>query len=404
MALPLEGIRIIDLTQYQQGPYATMMLADMGADVIKVEQRGAGDPGRRLGPLWPGGTPAFFEANDRNKKSITVDLRKEKGKEIIFRLVKGADVFAQNYRPGVADRLGFGYEAISALNPGIVYLTGSAFGLKGPMGKSPGYDGVGQAMSGLLDMTFTPAGVPPAGLGFSIADQSAAFLLAYGAMVALFQRERTGVGQQVDTSLLASTMNLIGWTFQSHLVPGGKAKRFVMPRARLTQLRTEAGVTSSHYAKDGKPIMILMVGRELQVKSFGVMGLGEFIDYPRFATGEKVIEHREALLSAIDARIASKTRDEWLELFAEAGAIAAPINTPVEAAEHPQVVANEYIVDIAHPDEGQIKVFGLPVKLHKTPGRVGIAPKLGEHTDQILAELGGYTAGEIAQLRHEEVV
>jgi crotonobetainyl-CoA:carnitine CoA-transferase CaiB-like acyl-CoA transferase len=376
----------------------------MGADVIKVEQRGAGDPGRKLGPLWPGGTPAFFEANDRNKKSITVDLRKEKGKEIIFRLVKGADVFAQNYRPGVADRLGFGYEAISRINPGIVYLTGSAFGLKGPMGKSPGYDGVGQAMSGLLDMTYTPAGVPPAGLGFSIADQSAAFQLAFGAMVALFQRERTGLGQQVDTSLLGSTMNLIGWTFQSHLVPGGKAKRFVMPRARLTQLRTEAGVTSSHYAKDGKPVMILMIGREWQVKSFKVMGLEEFIDDPRFATGEKVIENREALLSAMDERIATRTRDEWLRLFDEGGAIAAPINTPVEAAEHPQVIANEYIVEIDHPDEGKIKVFGLPVKLHKTPGRVGIAPKLGEHTGQILAELGGYTAEEIARLRQEEVI
>lgn len=404
MALALEGIRIIDLTQYQQGPYATMMLADMGADVIKVEQRGTGDPGRKLGPLWPGGTPAFFEANDRNKKSITVDLRKEKGKEIIFRLVKDADVFAQNYRPGVADRLGFGYEAISGINPGIVYLTGSAFGLKGPMGKSPGYDGVGQAMSGLLDMTYTPAGIPPAGLGFSIADQSAAFQLAFGAMVALFQRERTGLGQQVDTSLLGSMMNLIGWTFQSHLVPGGKAKRFVMPRARLTQLRTEAGVTSSHYAKDGKPVMILMIGREWQVKSFKVMGLEPFIDDPRFATGEKVIENREALLSAMDERIATRTRDEWLRLFDEGGAIAAPINTPIEAAEHPQVIANEYIVEIDHPDSGKIKVFGLPVKLHKTPGRVGIAPKLGEHTDQILTELGGYTVEEIAQLRQEEVI
>jgi crotonobetainyl-CoA:carnitine CoA-transferase CaiB-like acyl-CoA transferase len=404
MALALEGIRVIDLTQYQQGPYATMMLADMGADVIKVEQRGTGDPGRKLGPLWPGGTPAYMEANDRNKKSITVDLRKEKGKEIVYRLVKEADVFAQNYRPGVADRLGLGYEAISHINPGIVYLTGSAFGLKGPMGKSPGYDGVGQAMSGLLDMTWAPEGVPPASLGFSISDQCAAFQLAFGAMVALFQRERTGVGQQVDTSLLASTMNLIGWTFQSHLVPGGKAKRFVMPRARLTQFRSEAGVTSSHYAKDGKPIMILMVGREFQEKSFRVMGLEDFIGDARFATGEKVIENREALLTAIDQRIATKTRDEWLKLFGAAGAIAAPINTPVEAAEHPQVVANEYVVEIDHPDEGKIKVLGLPIKLHKTPGRVGIAPKLGEHTDQILAELGGYTAEEISRLRQEEVI
>ncbi|MFH1763039.1 MAG: CoA transferase [Gemmatimonadota bacterium] len=404
MALALEGIRVIDLTQYQQGPYATMMLADMGADVIKVEQRGTGDPGRQMGPYWPGGTSVYFEANDRNKKSITVDVRKEKGKEIIYRLVKGADVFAQNYRPGVAERLGFGYEAISRINPGIVYLTGSAFGLKGPLGKSPGYDGVGQAMSGLLSMTWTPEGVPPASLGFSISDQCAAFQLAFGAVVALFQRERTGVGQQVDTSLLGSTMNLIGWTFQSNLVPGGKAKRFVMPRARLTQLRSDAGVTSSHFAKDGKPIMILMNRRALQEKSFKVLGLEDFISDPRFATGEKVIENREALLTAMDRCVETKTREEWLKLFDEAGAIAAPVNTPAEAAEHPQVVANEYVVEIDHPDEGRMRILGLPVKLHKTPGRVGIAPKLGEHTDQILAELGGYTADEISQLRLEDVI
>jgi crotonobetainyl-CoA:carnitine CoA-transferase CaiB-like acyl-CoA transferase len=404
MASALEGIRVIDLTQYQQGPYATMMLADMGADVIKVEQRGTGDPGRKLGPCWPGGTMAYMEANNRNKKSITVDIRKEKGKEIIYRLVKGADVFAQNYRPGVAERQGFGYEAISAINPGIVYLTGSAFGLKGPMGKDPGYDGVGQAMSGLLTMTYSPEGVPAASLGFSIADQCSAFLLAYGAVVALFQRERTGIGQQVDTSLLGSTMNLIGWTFQSHLVPGGKAKRFVMPRARLTQLRSDVGVTSSHYAKDGKPIMLLMVGREFREKSLRVMGFEGLIGDPRFATGEKIIENREAFLKSIDERIAAKDRDEWMKLFTEAGAIAAPVNTPGEAAEDLQVLANEYMVEIDHPDEGPIKVFGLPIKLHKTPGRVGIAPKLGEHTDQILAELGGYTAEEISRLRQEEVI
>lgn len=404
MAFALEGIRVIDLTQYQQGPYATMMLADMGADVIKVEQRITGDPSRKMGGTWPNGTSVYLEANNRNKKSITVDLRKEKGKEIIYRLVKGADLFAQNFRPGVAERLGFGYEALSRINPGIVYLTGSAFGLKGPMGKKPGYDGVGQAMSGLLSMTWTPEGVPPATLGFSISDQSAAFQLAFGAMVALFERERTGVGQQVDTSLLGSTMNLIGWTFQSNLVPGGKAKRFVMPRARMTQFRSDAGVTSAHYAKDGKPIMILMNGRALQEKSYKVMGLDDFIDDPRFATGEKLIENREALLTAMDRRIETKTRDEWLQLFDEGEGIAAPVNTPAEAAEHPQVVANEYVKVIDHPDEGPIKVIGLPVKLSKTPGRVGIAPKLGEHTDQVLAELGGYTAEEIAQLRQEEVI
>ncbi len=178
MAFALEGIRVIDLTQYQQGPIATQMLADMGAEVIKVEPRGTGDPGRQLGPY-------YFQANDRNKKSITVDTRTEKGKEIVYRLVKNADVFAENFRPGVAERLGFGYDALSCLNPGIIYLTGSAFGLKGPMGTKPGYDGVGQAMSGILSTIWQPEGIPPTNLGCSISDQTGGYMLAFGAMVAL---------------------------------------------------------------------------------------------------------------------------------------------------------------------------------------------------------------------------
>lgn len=397
MAFPLEGIRVIDLTQYQQGPIATQMLADMGAEVIKVEPRETGDPGRVMGSF-------YFQANDHNKKSITVDAKTQKGKEIVYRLVKNADIFAQNFRPGVADRLGFGYEALSRVNPRIIYLTGSAFGLKGPMGTKPGYDGVGQAMSGILSTIWQPEGVPQTNLGCSISDQTGGYLLAFGAMVALFHRERTGEGQEVDTSLLGSTMDLIGWTFQRNLTHAHLGKNKLVPRARVAQFSKEVSIISSHVTKDGKPILMLLMRRPMQIASFKVMGLERFIDDPRCEDKARVDEYIEDVLSAMDERVRTKDRDEWLRLIDEAGGIAAPIHTLEEAATHPQALANEYIVEVDHPKEGRIRVLGLPVKLHKTPGRVGIAPELGQHADEVLTEVAGYTPDEIKQMRVEQVI
>jgi crotonobetainyl-CoA:carnitine CoA-transferase CaiB-like acyl-CoA transferase len=397
MGFALEGIRVIDLTQYQQGPIATQMLADMGAEVIKVEPRGTGDPGRQLGPY-------YFQANDRNKKSITVDTRTEKGKEIVYRLVENADIFAQNFRPGVADRLGFGYEALRRINPRIIYLTGSAFGLKGPMGTKPGYDGVGQAMSGILSTIWQPEGIPPTNLGCSISDQTGGYMLAFGAMVALFHRERTGEGQQVDASLLGSTMNLIGWTFQRNLTHAHLGPSMLVPRARVAPFSKEVSIISSHVARDGKPILLLLMRRPMQIATFKALGLEHFIDDPRRESKEHVKEYINDVLSSMDERIRTKDRDEWLRLIEEAGGIAAPVHSLEEAATHPQVLANEYIAEVDHPKEGRIRVLGLPVKLHKTPGRLGIAPELGLNTDEVLFRLAGYKAEEIEQMRQEEII
>lgn len=397
MSFSLEGIRIIDLTQYQQGPYATLLLGDMGAEVIKVEPRGTGDPGRRLGPWGPGGTSAYFEGNNRNKKSITVDVRKEKGKEIIYRLVEKADIFAQNFRPGVAERLGFGYAKLSGINSRIICLTGSAFGLKGPLAQKPGFDGVGQAMSGILDTIYSPEGMPESIIGCAISDQSGAFMMALGAVLALFHRERTGQGQEVDASLLGSTMALIGWTFQSYLTAGQEPKT---SRARITSL----GLTSSHFTKDGKSLLLLLLGREKQVIGFEVLGLERFIADPRFESGEKMMVNQQALLTALDEVIRTRDRDEWLRLFDEADLPVAPIYSLAEATIQPQAVANEYIAEIDHPQEGRMKILGLPIKLHKSPGRLGVAPELGQHNDEVLSQLAGYTQEEIAQMKEEEIV
>lgn len=404
MGLALEGIRVIDLTQYQQGPFATLMLADMGAEVIKVEPRGTGDPGRRMGPFGLGGTSAYFEANNRNKKSIMVNVKTEKGKEIVYRLVERSDIFAQNFRPGVAERLGFGYQDLCKINPKIVYITGSAFGLKGPMGKRPGFDSVGQAMSGILSMVWAHEGIPPTSLACSISDQVGAFLLAFGTMVALFHRERTGVGQEVDVSLLGSTMALVGWTFQGHLTPKGVGKAFTVQGARIMHTGSDLFINSSHFTKDNKPLLLLLDKREQRLKCFKVLGLESFATDPRFETSEKIIENRELLLAAFSERIRTKDRDEWLRLFEEADIIAAPIHTLVEAADHPQVIANEYITQIDHPKEGRMRVLGFPVKLHKTPARLGTAPELGSHTEEVLSGLAGYTEEEIAQMKRLEII
>ena len=397
MNFPLEGVRVVDLSHYQQGPVATQMLADMGAEVIKVEPRSTGDPGRQLGPF-------YFQANNRNKKSITVDTRTEKGKEIVYRLVKKADIFAQNFRPGVAERLGFGYEALSRINPGIIYLTGSAFGLKGPMGTKPGFDGIGQAMSGILSTVWFPEGVPPTNLLCSVADMTSGFLLAFGAMVALHHRDRTGEGQEVDGSLLGSTMSLIGWTFQRELTPYGEGFSKVVRGARVSFFRSELSVTSSHFAKDGKPILLLFGRRSTQEAAFKVLGLERFLTDPRRERGENMDAYIEDLLTALDKKIRTKERDEWLRLFDEAGAISAPIHTMLEAAAHPQVLANEYVAEIDHPKDGRMRVLGLPIKLHKTPGKVGPSPELGEHSEEVLRGVAGYTLEEIVRMKKEEVI
>jgi CoA:oxalate CoA-transferase len=397
MNLPLEGIRVIDLTHYQQGPIATQMLADMGAEVIKVEPRNTGDPGRQLGPF-------YFQANNRNKKSITVDIKTERGKEIVYRLVEKADLFAQNFRPGVAERLGFGYDALSCINPRIIYLTGSAFGLKGPMGTKPGFDGIGQAMSGILSTIWFPEGVPPTNLLCSIADMTSGFLLAFGAMVALHYRDRTGQGQEVDGSLLGSTMSLIGWTFQRELTPYGEGFGKVVRGARVSHFQSDVSITSSHFARDGKPILLLLTRRATQEAAFAMLDLERFLTDPRRERGGNVEAYIEDLLTALDEKIRTKDRDEWLRLFDEAGVIAAPIHTILEAAAHPQVLANEYVAAIDHPKDGRMRVLGLPIKLHKTPGKLGPSPELGQNVDEVLEGVAGYTAEEILRMKKDEII
>ncbi len=396
MALPLEGVKIVDFTQFQQGTVCTEMLADWGADVIKVEPRITGEPGRGGSP-WgkngPKGVPAYFEAYNRNKRSITMDLKKEKGKEIVYRLVKKADIFAQNFRPGVADRLGFGYEALSRINPRIIYLSGSGFGLKGPLRDRPGFDGVGQAMGGIMSVT-GPAGSLDQPVGAGIGDQTGGFLLSWGALLALFDRERTGVGQHIDVSLIGGVVALQGATLLTSLLTGrvpvkGKGGRI-----------TSGIFVCGFRAADGKPFLIQTVGEEKRQKIFEIAGLDKDT---RFDTSEKRHQNQDEMVDAFQAVFATKPRDEWLRIMVEADIVCAPVYNYAEVATEPQMRENEYIIEINHPTEGTAKVIGNPIHSSKHKARTGVAPLLGQHTDEILRE-AGYSETQIANLKKQEVV
>ena len=386
MDLPLKGIKVVDFTQYQQGTVGTLLLADWGADVIKLEPRLVGEPGRSAGL-------AYYQAHNRNKRSVTIDLKKEKGKEIVYRLVKDADIFAQNFRPGVAERLGFGYEALSAINPGIIYLTGSGFGLKGPWKDRPGFDAVGQAMGGIMSLA-GPPGSPDLPLGAAVADQTGGFMLGYGALLALIDRQRTGKGQMVEASLMGSVIGLIGWVLQDYLLSGQIRGK--------TRARVGSGVFSCTLrAGDGKSFIIQTFGRAAKEKVFKAAGMNP--KDPRFETGEKMRQNIDELIAALEGFFSNKTREEALEILGKEDVVCAPVYNLAEVAAEPQVAANEYLVEIEHPKEGKIRILNNPVTLGNQKARVGAAPELGQHTDEVLKE-AGYSEAEIAVLRKEEVV
>lgn len=320
-------------------------------------------------------------------------MKKEKGKEIIYRLVKTADIFAQNFRPGVIERLGFGYEALSLINPKIICLNGSGFGRKGPLRERPGYDTVGQAMGGIMSIVTGPPDSPPQMVAAGVCDQTGGFLLSFGALLALFDRERTGQGQEVDMSLINSALALQGNTFQSSLLAGQLPKM----RGRITP-----GIFCvSFEAKDDKSFIVQTTDNEKRENVFKIAGLGK--DLNRFDTWEKINQSHEGALDALEAAFATKPRDEWLKQLVEADIVCAPVYTHAEIAADPVVIENEYVVEVNHPTEGPIRVLNNPVQLSKRQPKIGVAPEHGQHTDEVLREMG-YSKADINDLREQKVI
>jgi crotonobetainyl-CoA:carnitine CoA-transferase CaiB-like acyl-CoA transferase len=392
---PLSGTRVIDFTQAMAAPYCTMNLADMGADVIKLEPPGEGEPTRQLGSAHKRGHSATFMTMNRGKRGLAVDLKQPEGVEIVKRLTKTADVFVQNYRPGVAERLGLGWDALSRVNPRLVYCAVSGFGGTGPYAPRGGYDLIAQGMSGIMSVTGDEDGAP-AKSGVPLSDLSAGLFSAYGILCALEHRDRTGEGQLVDTSLLEAAMALTIWESAEYWVTG------LAPRALGSAHRLSAPYQALR-AADG----YFTVGANNDRLFEGLcraIGRSDLAADARFAAGKPRQENRKALIAELERITATETRAFWLERLDKEGVPAGPINNYAEALADPHTLARKMVVDLVHPGAGPIKALGVPVKLSETPGAVDrAAPLLGQHTEEILVELG-YTETERRALEAKDII
>ncbi len=403
MPMPLDGIRVIDWTIWQQGPVASLMLGDLGADVIKIEERVGGDPGR--GVLKAQGLDLrdrpnfYFEANNRNKRSLTVDLKKPAGVAIVQRLAERADVFVQNFRKGVAGRLGLDAATLRAQNPSLVYASASGYGPEGPESGAPSFDYLGLARSGIMYSCGEPDDEPLAIAG-GIADQMGAIMLAYGVVTALLARERTGRGQEVDASHLGSMAWLQGLGLSARLMLGRALPR--QPR------RFATNPLWNHYrCGDDRWLALSMLQPDRYWERFcAVLEIPEAAADPRFKTMLDRMMNAGECIALLDQVFARRPRAEWLRRLASGGDfIYSIINSVDDLPDDPQMQANGYVTAFEHPAFGPTQVVGLPVRLSETPGSIRLpAPEFGQHTEEVLTEVLGCSWEEIGRLRQEEVI
>lgn len=396
MTLALEGLKVLDLTQVMAGPFCCQVLADMGAHVVKVEPVGKGDASRHaMGWRGKGTENVSFLAVNRNKDSITLDLKHERGRAVFHRLAATADVVVENFRPGVTARLGVDYPTLRAINPGLVYASISGFGQTGPYASRPGYDLIAQAMSGVMSVTGEPDG-RPVKCGIPIGDLGAGLFAANAILAAYIHRERTGVGQYIDVSLFEAALALSVWETTELWATGrvprpfGSAHRLSAP---YQALRT----------KDGY-ITVGANNERLWDRFCRAIGREDLRDDPRFATNADRMDNTAALVRELEAVLGESDTDTWMTVLTDAGVPCGPIRNYAEVCEDPHTLAREMVVEMDHPVEGKIKGLGIPAKLSETPGRVRrAAPLLGEHTEQVLTA-AGYTTEEITELRDGGIV
>ena len=396
MEKPLEGIIVLDLSRILAGPYCSMLLADMGAEVIKVERPVKGDDTRAFGPPFIEGESAYFLSINRGKKSITVNFKKDEGREIIYRLIKKSDILLENFRPGTLDKIGLGYKDIEKINPQIIYASISGFGQSGPERLKAGYDLTVQGMGGIMSLTGDPSG-PPYKVGTSISDILAGIYACQGILLALIARNKNGKGQKVDISMLDCQVSLLtyqaGIYFATGLVPKRKGNQ------HPTICPYETFKASDEY------INIAIGNDKLWQKFCDLLGLKEIKDDPKFSSNPKRVENRDELFLIIGKIIREKKAQEWLKIFDGEGIPAGPILSVDKVLSHPQVLAQEMVVEVNHPKSGKIKLTGIPVKLSATPGSIDKPPPLlGEHNDEVLSNILGYSKEEIKSLKKEKVI
>jgi len=390
----LDGLRVLDLSNQLSGPYCAMLLGDLGADVIKVEHPVGGDPAR-LGAPHRGGESAPFMTVNRNKRSITVDLKTPDGLAIARRLAARADVVLENWRPGAAARLGLGYDDVRRLNPRVVYCSISGFGQTGPYASRGGFDRIAQGMSGLMSINGDADG-PPLVVPIPIADIGTGMFGLVGILAALAHRERTGEGQAVDASLLETPIAWSVYEAAAFFATGEVPRR--LGQGHRTNAPYQAFRTADGWLNLGGG------SQQFWRAICAVLGVERLADDPRFATPALRVAHREELEALLGPRFLTAPTAVWLEKLEAAGVPAGPILTYDQVFADPQVKAREMAVEVNHPTAGRTRVLGVPVKLSKTPGAVRRpAPTLGQHTDEVLGELG-YDAPAITDLRTRRVV
>lgn len=401
MVLPLEGIKVVELAAFVLGPHAGVHLADMGAEVIKVEHPAGGDPGRAMAsvrqipipPTWN----YMFEQDNRGKKSVTADLRQAEGIEIVHNLVKNADIFLTNFQVEVLKRLKIDYETLSKINPRLIYAIATGWGLKGPDKDKPAFDFVGFARSGLMGTFGEPDGVPPACLpGFG--DHISAITLAYGIMLALYHRERTGKGQMVHASLLGSFNEAASLSLAACLATGQE-----MPK--VSRKRAGNPLWNFYETKDKRWLQLAMLQTDRHWHDFcEALEIQHLESDPRFSSHSQRISNNLALIQILDKVFATRTYADWEQRFTGKNIIRGVVTTFLEQTRDPQLWENEYIVKFNHPVQGEIEVVGMPVQLSESPGQIrALAPQLGQHTEEVLLD-SGYSWEDIARLKDKKAI
>jgi crotonobetainyl-CoA:carnitine CoA-transferase CaiB-like acyl-CoA transferase len=392
---PLDGVRILDLTRVLAGPYCTMFLGDLGAEVAKVEQPGVGDDTRGWGPPFIGDESAYFISINRNKKSVTIDLKSADGQDLLRRLTQRADVLIENFRPGTMERMGLGENELRSFNPRLIYGSLSAFGANGPMQDWPGYDLIVQAFGGLMSITGTPDGEPTK-VGVAIIDILAGLMLGQAIVAALFTREKLGIGQKIDTSLLEAAVASLVNTGSNYLVGGKIPGRWGNAHPSIVPYQ-------SFKTADG--YLVLGVASEAIWKRFcHAIGRAELIDDPRFLKNSNRVDNRADLITIISEIFLRRDSEAWMKILREAEVPCAPVQTIDQVFNHPQVIEREMVVEVQHAAR-KIRMAGIPLKFSRTPATIRLPPPLlGEHTAQILRDWIGLGSEELDELQRKKVI
>jgi crotonobetainyl-CoA:carnitine CoA-transferase CaiB-like acyl-CoA transferase len=393
--LSLDGVRVLDLSRVLAGPFCGALLGDMGADVVKVEDTATGDESRTWPPHKDGESAAYLLDN-RNKRGIAIDLKTTEGVEVIQRLAARSDVLLENFRTGTMEQFGLGYDVLAQLNARLIYCSVSAFGRGGPRKDEAGYEALMQAFSGIMSITGEPGGAPVR-CGVSFLDLSTGIYCAFGVLNALIHRERTGLGQRVDGSLLETAVSLLNYHAEGYLLTGSVPRPLGSAHPSLSPYR-------NFRCRDGKWIFIAAANDRLWGRLAPALGLAAMTADPRFATNVSRVQHRVELEAAVAEAIGAQDRAPLLATLAAAGVPATPVNTVDSVLDDPQTRARAMVEQVVHPRLGEIPVLAMPLKFSAMQPRVRRhAPMRGEHTDEILRECG-YSEGEIGTLRDKKVV